>query len=69
MRDIGSNPAKLEQARRIEHNMNQDRERRERLLEGAPTPDAEIPAAADPPPAVRSDRASPIRPAATAHTR
>jgi succinate dehydrogenase / fumarate reductase, cytochrome b subunit len=69
MRDIGGNPAKLEQARRIEHNMNQDRERRERLLEGAPTPDAEIPAAADPPPAVRSDRASPIRPAATAHTR
>jgi len=34
LRGIGGDPAKLEQARRIETNMNEDRERRQRLLEG-----------------------------------
>jgi hypothetical protein len=48
LRDIGGDPAKLEQARRIEANMNADREARERLLEGEPP-------ARPPAPAVRVD--------------
>ena len=50
LRTIGGDPQKLEQARRIERAMDEDRERRERLLEGEP--DAR-PAA----PAVRRDAA------------
>ncbi|MFN9367416.1 MAG: succinate dehydrogenase [Planctomycetia bacterium] len=69
MRGIGGNPSRLEQARRIEQNMNEDRERRERLLEGVPADEPQIPRPADPPPAVRADGPSPIRPAARAHTR
>ncbi len=48
LRGIGGDPAKLEQARQIEHAMHEDREARERLLRGEP---AARPAA----PAVRSD--------------
>ncbi len=50
LRDIGGDPQKLEQARRIERAMDEDRERRERLLEGEP---AARPAA----PAVRRNAA------------
>jgi succinate dehydrogenase / fumarate reductase cytochrome b subunit len=50
LRGIGGDPARLEQARQIEHAMNEDREARERLLRGEP---AARPAA----PAVRIDDA------------
>ena len=41
LRDIGGDPAKLEQARTTERSMNEERERRERLLNGeAPEPTA-----------------------------
>jgi succinate dehydrogenase / fumarate reductase cytochrome b subunit len=50
LRGIGGDPAKLEQARQIEHAMHEDREARERILRGEP---AARPAA----PAVRSDGA------------
>jgi hypothetical protein len=36
LRSIGGDPQKLEQARRIERAMDEDRVRRERLLEGEP---------------------------------
>lgn len=56
LRGIGGDPARLEQARRIETNMNEDRERRERLLEG------EAPARPTAP-AVRRDAGDgPVRP-------
>jgi len=44
LRDIGGDAAKLEQARRIEANMNEDREARERLLEGEPPAQPRAPA-------------------------
>ena len=56
LRGIGGDPGRLEQARRIEENMNEDRERRERLLEG------EAPARPTAP-AVRRDAGDgPVRP-------
>lgn len=70
LRDIGGNPAKLEQARRIERAMNEDRERRGRLLEGVPTATpGGVPHPADLPPAVQAEEPAAIRPASTAHTR
>jgi hypothetical protein len=44
LRDIGGDAAKLEQAQRIEANMNEDREARERLLEGEPAAPPRAPA-------------------------
>ena len=73
LRGIAGDPARLEQARRTETNMEEDRERRQRLLEGsdpATAPDHGVPHPADLPPAVRGEEGpTTIRPAATAHTR
>ncbi len=55
LRDIGGDPRKLEQARRVETIMEEDRERRERMLEGEPPARATVPA-------VRSDAAGNVRP-------
>lgn len=67
----GMRSVDIEQAREIEHRLDEARQAQERILRGEPASPLRpgVPHPADLPPAVRDDRASPVRPAASTQSR